>query len=65
VNDACRKNVYGSDVDLLLDRGRRFANRLHSVRIHKSPDGLVGACKLKGVRVIVNQACAIDHSAIE
>ena len=46
-------------------RGRRFTpSDIHSVRIHKSPDGIAGGWKLKGVEVIVNGGTIYNNQSI-
>jgi PLAT/LH2 domain len=37
---------------------------IHSVRIHKSPDGLAGGWKLKGVRLLVNGSAIYNNQSI-
>lgn len=41
-----------------------YAADIHSVRIHKSPDGIAGGWKLKGVEVIVNGGSIYNNQSI-
>lgn len=41
-----------------------YQSDIHSVRIHKSPDGVAGGWKLKGVEVIVNGSTIYDNQSI-
>jgi hypothetical protein len=41
-----------------------YTSDIHSVRIHKSPDGVAGGWKLKGVEVIVNGSTIYDNQSI-
>jgi hypothetical protein len=41
-----------------------YASDIHSVRIHKSPDGISGGWKLKGVRVTVNGSTVYNNQSI-
>jgi hypothetical protein len=48
-----------------LDPGTSFyQSDIHSVRIHKSPDGFAGGWKLKGVQIIVNGTTIYDNQSI-
>jgi hypothetical protein len=41
-----------------------YQSDIHSVRIHKSPDGFAGGWKLKGVQVIVNGSSIYNNQSI-
>jgi hypothetical protein len=41
-----------------------YRSDIHSVRIHKSPDGVAGGWKLKGVEVIVNGSTIYNNQSI-
>jgi len=41
-----------------------YSSDIHSVRIHKSPDGFAGGWKLKGVEVIVNGTSIYNNQSI-
>lgn len=48
-----------------LDPGTSFyASAIHSIEIHKSPDGIAGGWKLKGVEVIVNGNTIYNNQGI-
>jgi len=42
-----------------------YVSDIHSVKIHKSPDGLAGGWKLKGIRIIVNENTIYDNQSID
>jgi hypothetical protein len=55
----------GDTNTFVLDPGTSFyRSDIHSVRIHKSPDGLAGGWKLKGVQVIVNGTTVYNNQSI-
>ena len=55
----------GSTDTFALDPGTAFyAGDIHSVRITKSPDGVAGGWKLKGVQVIVNGTSIFNNQSI-
>jgi hypothetical protein len=48
-----------------LDPGTSFyTSDIHAVQIHKSPDGIAGGWKLKGVQIIVNGSAIYNNQAI-
>ena len=55
----------GDTNTFVLDPGTSFyQSDIHSVRIHKSPDGIAGGWKLKGVQVIVNGTTIYNNQSI-
>ena len=48
-----------------LDPGTGFyLSDIHSVRIHKSPDGIAGGWKLKGIKIIANGSTIYNNQSI-
>jgi hypothetical protein len=55
----------GDTNSFVLDPGTSlYSSDIHSVRIHKSPDGIAGGWKLKGVQVIVNGSSIYNNQSI-
>jgi PLAT/LH2 domain-containing protein len=55
----------GDTNTFVLDPGTAFyQSDIHSVRIHKSPDGIAGGWKLKGVQLIVNGTTIYNNQSI-
>jgi hypothetical protein len=55
----------GNTDEFTLDPGTGlYLSDIHSVRIHKSPDGFAGGWKLKGVRVIANGSTIYNNQSI-
>jgi hypothetical protein len=55
----------GNTDTFVLDPGTGlYVSDIHSVRIHKSPDGISGGWKLKGVRLTVNGSTIYSNQSI-
>ena len=55
----------GNTDTFVLDPGTGlYQSMIHSVHIHKSPDGVAGGWKLKGVKILVNGATIFNNQSI-
>lgn len=55
----------GNTDSFALDPGTGLrSSDIHSVKIHKSPDGFAGGWRLKGVRIIANGTTLLDNQSI-
>jgi hypothetical protein len=61
-DDFERGNTDGFDLD---PQTGLQASDIHSIRIHKSPDGFAGGWRLHGVKLIVNDSAVFEDQAID